>query len=111
MTINNLKLFKSKTEFIVIGSHPRCKTVLAVGLEDVYSSNAAGVIFEETSLSLKSKYSNRRYFQNVIFITRNRLPVFKDLYMMKVSKHVLCMRLSRVHLIIVSNYHMDHQRS
>ena len=45
MTINNLKLFKSKTEFIVIGSHPRCKTVLAVGLEDVYSSNAADVIF------------------------------------------------------------------
>ena len=55
MTINNLKLYKSKTEFIVIGSQPRPKTVLAVGLEDVYSSNAEGVIFEETSLSLKSK--------------------------------------------------------
>ena len=54
MTINNLKLYKSKTEFIVIGSQPRPKTVLAVGLEDVYSSNA-GVIFEETSFSLKSK--------------------------------------------------------
>ena len=35
-----------------------------------------------------------------------RLPVFKDVYLMKVSKHVLCMRLPRVHLIIVSNYHM-----
>ena len=50
MTIKNLKLYKSKTEFIVIGSQPRPKTVLAVGLEDVYSSNADGVIFEETSL-------------------------------------------------------------
>ena len=55
MTINNLKLNISKTEFIVIGSHHRPKTVSAVGLDDVHSSNAAGVIFEETSLSLKSK--------------------------------------------------------
>ena len=55
MTINNLKLNKSKTEFIIIRSQHRPKTVLALGLEDVYSSNAACVIFEEKSLSLKSK--------------------------------------------------------
>ena len=45
MTINNLKLNKSKTEFITIRSQHRPKTVLALGLEDVYSSNAADVIF------------------------------------------------------------------
>ena len=45
MTINNLKLNKSKTEFIIIRSQHRPKTVLALGLEDVYSSNAADVIF------------------------------------------------------------------
>lgn len=55
MTINHLKLNKSNTEFIVTRSQRRPKTVLALGLEDVYSSNAACVIFEEKSLSLKSK--------------------------------------------------------
>ena len=55
MTINLLKLNKSNTEFIVTRSQRRPKTVLALGLEDVYSSNAACVIFEEKSLSLKSK--------------------------------------------------------
>ena len=45
MTINNLKLNKSKTEFIITRSQHRPKTVLALGLEDVYSSNAADVIF------------------------------------------------------------------
>ena len=107
MTINNLKLNKSNTEFIVTGSQRRPKTVLALGLEDGYSSNAA-VIFEERPLSLKSK---QQLFSKRHFFTLNRLPVFKDLYLMKVSKHVLCMRLSRVQLIIISNYHMDHQRS
>ena len=53
MTINHLN--KSNTEFIVTRSQRRPKTVLALGLEDVYSSNAACVIFEEKSLSLKSK--------------------------------------------------------
>ena len=55
MTNNHLKLNKSNTEFIVTRSQRRPKTVLAIGLEDVYSSNAACVIFEEKSLSLKSK--------------------------------------------------------
>lgn len=55
MTINNLKLNKSKTEFTFTRSQRRPKTVLALGPKDVYSSNAACVIFEEKSLSLKSK--------------------------------------------------------
>ena len=56
MAVNKLKLNKSRTELIVIGSQHQPKTeieVLAVGPpDDVYSSNAArniGVIFDETS--------------------------------------------------------------
>ena len=49
-TINKLKLNKSKTELIVIGSQHRPKAeteVLALGPEDVNSSNAARNIFEK----------------------------------------------------------------
>ena len=53
MTINHLN--KSNTDFFVTRSQRRPKTVLALGLEDVYSSNAACFTFEEKSLSLKSK--------------------------------------------------------
>ena len=49
MTINNLQLNKNMTEFIIIRSQHRPKTVLALGLEDVYSSNAADVIFSHST--------------------------------------------------------------
>ena len=48
MTTNKLKLNKTKTELIVIGSQHRPKTeVLTLGSDDVYSSNAARNIFDE----------------------------------------------------------------
>ena len=54
MSINKLKLNKSRTELIVIGSQHRPKTeieVLTLGYNDascdVYSSNAARNIFDE----------------------------------------------------------------
>ena len=54
MTINKLKLNKSRTELIVIGSHHRPKTeieALTLGSNDarcdVYSSNTARKIFDK----------------------------------------------------------------
>ena len=50
MTSNKLKVNKTKTELIVIGSQHRPKTeieVLTLGSDDVYSSNAARNIFGE----------------------------------------------------------------
>ena len=50
MTTNKLKLNKTKTELIVIGSQHRPNTeieVLTLGSDDVYSSNAARNIFDE----------------------------------------------------------------
>ena len=50
MTTNKLKLNKTKTELIVIGSQHRPKTeieVLTLGSDDVYSSNTARNIFDE----------------------------------------------------------------
>ena len=50
MTSNKLKVNKTKTERIVIGSQHRPKTeieVLTLGSDDVYSSNAARNIFDE----------------------------------------------------------------
>ena len=50
MTTNKLKLNKTKTELIAIGSQHRPKTeieVLTLGSDDVYSSNAARNIFDE----------------------------------------------------------------
>ena len=50
MTSNKLKVNKTKTELIVIGSQHRPKTeieVLTLGSDDVYSSNAARNIFDE----------------------------------------------------------------
>ena len=70
MTINNLRLNKSNTDFFVIGSQHRPKTVLAVGLEDVYSSNAAAVI-----LSLKSKIA--AIFKTSFFSHSTDCPYFK----------------------------------
>ena len=75
MTINNLRLNKSNTDFFVIGSQHRPKTVLALGLEDVYSSNAAAVIFEETSLCLKSKIA--AIFKTSFFSHSTDCPYFK----------------------------------
>ena len=70
MTINNLRLNKSNTDFFVIGSQHRPKTVLAVGLEDIYSSNAAAVI-----LSLKSKIA--AIFKTSFFSHSTDCPYFK----------------------------------
>ena len=71
MTINKLKLNKSRTELIVIGSQHRPKTeieVLTLGSNDascdVYSSNAARNIFDE---SLGLKLVNGSHLQDVIF--------------------------------------------
>ena len=48
MTTNKLKLNKTKTELIVVGSQQRPKTeVLTLGSDDVYSSNTARNIFDE----------------------------------------------------------------
>ena len=50
MTTNKLKLNKTKTELIVIGSQHRPKAeieVLTLGSDDVYSSNAVRNIFDE----------------------------------------------------------------
>lgn len=50
MTTNKLKLNKTKTELIVIGSQHRPNTeieVLTLGSDDVYSSNAVRNIFDE----------------------------------------------------------------
>ena len=50
MTTNKLKLNKTKTELIVIGSQHRPKAeieVLTLGSDDVYSSNTARNIFDE----------------------------------------------------------------
>ena len=50
MTTNKLKLNKTKTELIVIGSQHRPNTeieVLTLGSDDVYSSNTARNIFDE----------------------------------------------------------------
>ena len=48
MTTNKLKLNKTKTELIVVGSQQRPKTeVLTLGSDDVYGSNTARNIFDE----------------------------------------------------------------
>ena len=70
MTINKLKLNKSRTELIVIGSQHQPKTeieVLALSPPDiVYSSNAArniGVIFDESSFfQIRQIAGIRRFF-------------------------------------------------
>lgn len=45
--------------------------------------------------SLGLKLVNRSHFQDVIFFTFDKLPVFEDFCLMKVYKH-LCMRFSPV---------------
>ena len=88
MTINKLKLKKSRTELIVIGIQHRPKTeieVLTLGSNDascdVYSSNAARNIFDE---KFRFEISKWQPFARRHFFTFDKLLVFEDFCLMKV---------------------------
>lgn len=93
MTTNKLKLNKTKTELIVVGSQQRPKTeVLTLGSDDVYSSNTARNIFDER---FRFEISKQQPFARRYFFPFDKLAVFEDFCLMKVYKH-LYMRLSPV---------------
>ena len=88
ITINKLKLNKSRTELIVIGSQHRPKTeieALTLGSNDascdVYSSSAAQNIFDE---KFRFKISKWQLFARRHFFTFDKLLVFEDFCLMKV---------------------------